>query len=154
MRAMKTTLLSTASVLWLTPALADPRLQDFPDRTFTCKSDEGKYAKVEVHTAQALMIIDEGNGPKRYRITGFSAPINPHVTDEFGFVPKTPVFDLTVIFGGENGGFPELQEEGPERWGLIMKRPATSYTGVGTHVFRTRALYGGRAASEADRQAG
>jgi len=125
MRTMKTVLFSTA-VLWLTPAFAGPRLQDFPDRTFTCKSDEGKYAKVEVHTAQALMIIDEGNGPTRHKITGFSAPINLDVTDEFGFPPKTPVFDLTLIAGDGNGGFPLLQE-GPERWGLVMKRPATQY---------------------------
>jgi hypothetical protein len=48
------------------------------------------------------------------------------VTDEFGFQPKTPVFDLTSIFGGENGGLPELIE-GPERWSLIMNRPTTSY---------------------------
>ena len=105
-RQMKMILPFAATLLWLTPALASPRLQDFPDRTFTCKNDEGKYAKIEVHTAKTLMIIDEGNGPKRYRITGFSAPINPNVTDEFGFLPKTPVFDLTSISGGENGVCP------------------------------------------------
>jgi hypothetical protein len=53
--------------------------------------------KVEVHPSQALMIVDSGSGPKRHRITGYSAPINLHVTDEFGFPSKTQVFDLVVI---------------------------------------------------------
>jgi hypothetical protein len=110
----------TTAFLSLTPAFADPRLQEFPDRTFTCKSDEGKYATVEVYPARDFMIIDKGNGPKRYRITGFSAPINLHVTDEFGFPPKTPVFDLVVIGGDEGNGLPELQQSDDGRWTLTF----------------------------------